>query len=127
MQDKLLSFFHSYKQAFDAFDHKAISLHYMLPCATSDYDGALVFNDMVELQNKFLQNCQNMQNIGYSGSDLKIESIQLLGSKTASIDIKWSVILEKESYEFGGLYVCFYQQDRWKIFSASVYAVSQNI
>lgn len=123
MQDRLLAFFHSYKQAFDTFDHEAICSHYLLPCATSDYDGLQVFNDRADLHRKFLLNCQNMQNIGYSGSDFKVESIQLLDSKTASINIRWSVMLEKESNEFGGLYVCIYQQDRWQIFNASVYAV----
>lgn len=113
--------FNNYKQAFDEFDAVRIASHYRLPCAVSDADGVLVFDNKDALIDKFRSNCKSMRAMGYVRSEFNILSELPMGSNTTAVNIGWRVQLERGDIEFRCLYICHYSEQHWQIFSANVF------
>lgn len=121
MQAELNKFLTSYQKAFDDFSAPEIVAHYQLPCLILDADGLMTFDNFAQINDKFEVNCKKMKTMGYSGSDFLINSFKKLGKDKVMIDVLWTVNLVSGPFQFGTVYLCFSNNDHWKIFNATVY------
>jgi hypothetical protein len=117
-------FFQKYAEAFDSLDANRIADLYMLPCSASDGDGVNVFSDRKSLIKKFTANCKSLVGMGYKRSKVNILDVIEMDETTNTVVVGWRVILESAELEFRTLYVCHKVNQKWRIFSANVYAGS---
>ncbi|ACA85717.1 hypothetical protein Swoo_1425 [Shewanella woodyi ATCC 51908] len=122
LMEELTSLFQSYCQAFDDKDAVAISSKYTIPCAISDADGALVFNEHSALLEKFASNCNRLGELGHQYSEFVLSEQRQLGKGVAMVDVGWRVYFTDRSSEFRCLYIVHKTEPGWRIFSAHLYA-----
>jgi ketosteroid isomerase-like protein len=115
------TFFQQYANAFNQFDAEAITAHYACPCAVTDGDGALVFESMAPIIEKFSNNTRSLKDMGYVNSTFKVIEQTPMPPNSHAIHIAWYSTFADSSFTYKCLYICKQINGEWKITTAHVY------